>query len=113
VDTSTLEELRDAGHDFLEGLVSLFARDAATRLELLHEAVRRGDAPEVKSLAHSMKGSGDGVGAVKVAEVAAELESRAAGCDLSNADALLDDLESCLERTRAALEQEISGGAVV
>lgn len=112
VDSSALDELREAGPDFLEDLISLFARDAATRLELLHEAVRRGDAPEAKSLAHSMKGSGAGVGAVKVSQVAAELESRAAGCDLSNADALLDELESCLERTRAALEQEVSGGAV-
>jgi HPt (histidine-containing phosphotransfer) domain-containing protein len=60
-----------------------------------------------------MKGSGAGVGATKVSQVAAELESRAAGCDLSNADGLLDDLENCLERTRDALEREVSARAAV
>jgi len=107
VDRSVFDELREAGPAFLEDLVALFAKDAAVRLEMLGEAVQRGDAPEVRSLAHTMKGAGGGVGAVKVTEIAAELESRAAACDLSKADALLAGLEDCLERTRVALKQEI------
>ena len=60
--------------DFVTELIDLFLDDTAVQLESLRVAVSKNDMPEVRRLAHLVKGSSGNIGAAGVAEFCHEIE---------------------------------------
>jgi signal transduction histidine kinase/CheY-like chemotaxis protein/HPt (histidine-containing phosphotransfer) domain-containing protein len=90
-------------------VVAGFADDAARRVAALRQAVERGDAAAVRSLAHALRGSCLNVGAARMAEVAGALEGKAAGTSPGGGRELVDQLEAELQIARSALALELRG----
>lgn len=107
VDRRVLEDLEELGGVELVGeLIQTLLEDAPSRLKGLQEAVRAGEAPAVRRLAHALKGSCGSMGAVEMTRLAGELERAGASWDLSRSQELLERLEEDFRRVRAALETE-------
>jgi HPt (histidine-containing phosphotransfer) domain-containing protein len=97
-----LRELAEQDPDRIRHAVRLFVEDARARVEQLLAAHRRGDAAQVRGLAHSLKGGSAIFGAASMAALCAEIE-RAAIQDLGLDGAVVARLQSELESAAAAL----------
>jgi HPt (histidine-containing phosphotransfer) domain-containing protein len=78
------------------------------RVEAIADAAQRGDAEQVEREAHSLKGASATLGAVRLAEVCAELEEAGYKADLARALTLVDELVAATDATRAALEASLA-----
>jgi HPt (histidine-containing phosphotransfer) domain-containing protein len=87
--------------DIAREIVPLCVVDNRERLEMLDEAVRRGNAEDVKLYAHAIKGSAGNIGAGQLSDVAAQLEHKAYHGDLSQAEQLLQGIRTEFARLDA------------
>ena len=102
---------RQTGGDRALGveLLHMFLEDCPVRVAAIRAAVERGDAEEIRTAAHSLKGSAGYLTAVFVVEAAARLEIIGRDGRLAEAAAALDELDVAVaqvipELQRAALE---------
>lgn len=78
LDLTILENLKRLGdQDFLESLIDDAAQELPQMLGLLIDCWRREDCSQVVQLAHAIKGSASTLGAVRVAQMAGEMEQQA------------------------------------
>ncbi len=90
-------------------LADLFLGDARSGIETLEEAINKGDAPAVREVSHTLKGSSGNMGARRMAELCAQLEEAGASGDLSRSSELLERLEEEFGRVDRALRAEVGG----
>ena len=94
IDHSLLDRLRDLQQDgepdILVELVDAFLSDVPARLETLRGAVEGGDEKSVERNAHTLKGSAQNMGAVRMSEICAGLEEAGRSGELARAPQLLD-----------------------
>ena len=70
-----LKKFQQTGEpDFVTELIDLFLDDTTVQLESLRVAVSKNDVPEVRRLAHLVKGSSGNIGATGLAELCHEME---------------------------------------
>ena len=93
-----------SGPDPLAELVDLFLSDLPQRLAEISGAARAGDAAALKAAAHTLKGSANNLGGLRMAALCAQLEG--AGTDAQRVTGLLRELSEEAERLRVALEAE-------
>jgi len=86
-------------------IMDLFVSDTAMRLSLLDRAMAEGDAPNVRQLAHSIKGAAGNIGADPLHKLAYALEQYGAAGDLPGAGPALEQLRAELGRIRAFLRE--------
>lgn len=104
VDPWTLQALHDSlGEEGLASLVELFDAQAARRLETLARALGESDLSEAQHAAHQLKGESTSLGAVKVAGLAARVETLAVRQEGDAAREVMDELGPCVTATLAAL----------
>ena len=106
LDTDRLDELAEMGVEALpliQRAIDNFVDGSAETLDVLRRALARGDAELVRSTAHQLKGSAANLGAVRVAELAQELEQRAHDGELDGADRVLEGLAGVAQAAVAAL----------
>lgn len=106
---SGLKELQQPGEpDFLTELIDLFLNDSASQLEALRRAVSANDAPEVRRVAHLMKGSSASIGADGLAAINHELETKGLDMCTNERDGhkLLVVLEAELQQVGEALNRQ-------
>ncbi len=96
-------ELEGAGSDLKAKLAELFARDTGKRLEELRDAVQRADTAAVARLAHAIKGSAANLGARRLAQLCADIETRAEVAEFDATSERLDGLQREFTRACAAL----------
>jgi signal transduction histidine kinase/CheY-like chemotaxis protein/HPt (histidine-containing phosphotransfer) domain-containing protein len=89
-------------------LIRQFVDTMSERVEAIADAAQRGDAEQVEREAHSLKGASATLGAVRLAEVCAELEEAGYKADLARALTLVDELVAATDATRAALEASLA-----
>ena len=70
-----MRALRDAYGDVATHVLELFEKTAADTIGELRTAMEAGDGEETRRLAHRLKGSEHNVGAVGMADLAAEVEA--------------------------------------
>jgi HPt (histidine-containing phosphotransfer) domain-containing protein len=85
--------------DIVEELVQIFATEAELRGGRLQEAVRTGNADDIRRVAHMLRGSAGEIGASVLAKLATELEAKAGA---GNVD---DEVRSLVERVCGALQE--------
>lgn len=104
IDEATLGELVESvGEAGLAALIALYRRQLAERLVELEQAVMSGDARRVGQAAHQLKGESSTLGAVRVADLAEQLEWKGKGERLEGAAAVLAELRRCEGPTLSAL----------
>ncbi len=114
LDAVALANLREmvGGDDALVAeLVGAYLSDAPDLLLALREALAAGDAPTLTRTAHSLKSSSANVGALALAALFRELESRGKEARLDGAAGDIEQAEHEFGRVRPALEALASGGA--
>jgi two-component system, sensor histidine kinase and response regulator len=104
-----LRELQDEGDpDVLKELMDLFLADVPLQLVVLQRAVEAGDVLSAERITHTLKGSCGNMGARSMEALCTELEERVRSEGLSAAPGLISRLGEEFERTRVALEEDVS-----
>jgi len=96
-------ELEGMGSELKAKLVELFVQDIGMRLEDLRDAVQRADLPAVARIAHAIKGSAANLGARQLAQLCADIETRAGTVEFDVTSECLDELQREFTRDCAAL----------
>lgn len=102
------QQLGPGNEELLVELVTLFVSEAQQTLPELFRALDAGEIEKVRQLAHRLKGSSSQIAAMRFAETALALETRAKHDDLTDSLALTQSLEQELEAIRQWLRE--SGG---
>ena len=75
LDQSALDRLRDwGGEKLLRQMIRLFLENAPARMAQIREGLSEGDVKESEKGAHSLKSSAANVGALRVRDIAANME---------------------------------------
>jgi HPt (histidine-containing phosphotransfer) domain-containing protein len=90
--------------ELLREVVGLFLDDYPQSLDLIRDAVARGDQSGLERHAHSLKGSVSTFGAQEAFDAAQVLEKQGRTGDLASANASLERLEHALSALRPELE---------
>jgi len=103
----TIDELLEMVEDAPEILVEIidaYVEQGVLLLEQFKNAIQNNDSNNLREVAHSLKGASYNVGAVLLAELAAELENKGAEADWQGVDDLFVKLQHCYTETIAALQ---------
>ena len=107
IDRSALDQLRELGSggesDFPQQVLELFHNEAPMMLRAAGTAAADGDARALRLSAHSLKASGQGIGATRLAALAKALEEIGRAGDVRGAGALLAEAEREYERVASAI----------
>jgi CheY-like chemotaxis protein/HPt (histidine-containing phosphotransfer) domain-containing protein len=108
LDWTMLEQLallqEEGQPDFVQEIIELYLATAPSMIVEIQQAVRQGHPDQVRQVAHSLKGSSHGLGAMRVGEISAELEAKGRSGSIEGVDSLLADLEREFEHVRQALQ---------
>ena len=107
VDRSRLRELAELGDEddplWLQTIVGTFLEDMTTRVIRLKAALEEENAGEFRDVAHAMKGSAGNMGAMRLAEIAREMQTLGEAGRLEQGHALLARFEEEAERVKREL----------
>jgi len=85
-------------------IAGLFLENYPLLLDGIHEAVRMRDAPALRNVAHTLKGSVSNFPAAEAFEAAQRLEKMAQSGELAEVDLAVEALEQAVQRLRPVLE---------
>jgi two-component system, sensor histidine kinase RpfC len=107
VDQSRLAQLEDIARDvsFLSELIAGFMSDVDAIVARTRNAVAAGNAALIPDLMHSLKGAAVGVGATRLALLAADFDRAALRMSIAEMRGKLGEVESCSEATATQLRQ--------
>jgi HPt (histidine-containing phosphotransfer) domain-containing protein len=98
----------EGGENILKLLVDIFSgEEAPACLARIEQAMHAGDAVEVAEGAHKLKGSAAQLGATRLRELCASLETDARSGDLSTDASLFADISAEVDVVNAALKLAI------
>jgi len=97
--------------DILARIIGLYMDDSPALLNVLHDAIKRSDAGEVRQAAHRLKSGSANLGATQLAARCKELEEMGRYDRLQQAPAMLARVEAEFRKVCAALEQVRTRGA--
>jgi len=92
------------GQPLVREIVATFLAETPHRLERIREALLEGNARELNFLAHSLKGSSNQIGAVRIATLCAQLEQKSTAVGSAEIAGLLAELEQEMVQIRPLLE---------
>ncbi len=104
LDEQMLENLRDI--DALVELLELYLEEAPTLIDGIAMAIARGDAPDLKDYAHSLKSTSAAIGAMALSSLSKELEDMGKSGDLSEIETIADQLTRTYYATVTAIQAE-------
>lgn len=113
LDVDAINKLRDLSSDgdpdLITEVIGLFLQEAPRRIAALRAASARGDAKELREIAHALKGSAGQLGARSVQMIAGRIEEIGRSGAIAGA-ALIDGLDAELQRARVAMNAELEKG---
>lgn len=92
-----LRQLAESDEGLVKEVLHVFQTDTTDRLSKLRAALDRNDLAQVRNQAHAIKGSAGQVGAIEVAALCREIESRALASDPTTLRPLLARVETAFE----------------
>jgi HPt (histidine-containing phosphotransfer) domain-containing protein len=109
LDELALQRLRDLDptgeNQLLARVIQAFQTSAARLLPQLQEARRGGDWAAVRHVAHTLKSSSASIGAIKLSQLCAEIETRIRTDKLENVDPRVDAMGIEVEIVLQALQR--------
>jgi HPt (histidine-containing phosphotransfer) domain-containing protein len=103
LNSDELARLRELDGTFADRLGDIFVQDTRERLKRLRDALTTHAAETVAREAHALKAGCLQIGAVTMVGICEELDQRARGTGLEDAESLLDALAFEFERVRVAI----------
>jgi len=103
----TIDELLEMVEDSPEILIEIidaYAEQGGILLDQFTNAIQHHDSNNLREAAHSLKGASYNVGAVSLAELAANLENKGAEASWQDMDDLFIKLQHCYTETITALQ---------
>ncbi len=113
IDFDTLEQMKDLMGDKFGSMIEKYLSSSAKYIKQAEEALTNNNAKLLADCAHPLKSSSASLGAMRVSELAADLEHRAdeihesGGGDLSALSTMLSDLQTSFVKSEAALKEVI------
>lgn len=107
IDFTRIQETSDGDMEFEAELIEMYLEDAQMHVDNIGAQVSSGDGAQLKTTAHTLKGSSANIGAVGMQEVAAALE-KCTNDDLSGGEDLYARLTSVFADTRKAFEAYVA-----
>lgn len=101
------ESMGDIAEDLLPELAPMLLEDAPEMLKSLRLAIQSGNAPKVRELAHTLKGSCASMGIAGLAAICQEIENMGKGDDLSLAPVWLDRAQAEYEQVKLVLSSYV------
>lgn len=101
------ESMGDIAEDLLPELAPMLLEDAPLMLKSLRLAIQAGNAPKVRELAHTLKGSCASMGIVGLAAICQEIENMGKADDLSLAPVWLDHAQAEYEQVKLVLSSYV------
>jgi HPt (histidine-containing phosphotransfer) domain-containing protein len=92
--------------EFLD-LLGLFVKTCSSDLKILQSAIDKGDAPEVASVVHSIKGAAVTLGLTEIFEYAKKVEMNANVNDLRGATRFVRSIQEELDRMVKGLNEKV------
>jgi CheY-like chemotaxis protein len=109
LDSSALDRLRELDpkgeNQLLARVIKAFESSAARLMPQLHDASRCNDHTGVRHVAHTLKSSSASIGAIKLSQLCAEIETRIRTDKLENLDELVAAMSSEVEIVLQALKR--------
>jgi HPt (histidine-containing phosphotransfer) domain-containing protein len=96
--------INEYGEEFLVELIDLYLHDTPKRLIELRRALDAGDTPTLTREAHTLKSSSANVGAMKISEIARELETAGRTGEMGRMAEQVTRTEKEFELVRSALK---------
>jgi HPt (histidine-containing phosphotransfer) domain-containing protein len=104
--TRRLDELgEEFGSELTSQLLDTFLLDNTSRLNNLRQLIEQKDAPAFARMGHALKGNFGNLGAIRLANLSAQLEGRDRECSLDRAQAILVELEESMTVIQPGLNQ--------
>lgn len=104
LDPAALTRLKDwGGEELIAKMAGLFLQNAEERMQQIRDGVQSGEAELVERGAHSLKSTSANLGAMKLRDLAEELEERAMGGESGSLQDRLAELEELYEASCAAV----------
>ncbi len=104
-----LRAIQPGNHpDLIQRVISLYVADSPGLLAAMRDALRQGNASALERAAHSLKSSSAALGATGLSERCKKLEAMAHGQSLTQAEALLAQVEADLADTHQALNDYLA-----
>lgn len=101
--TELQESMGDIAEEILPELAPMLLEDAPEMLKSLNLAIQAGNAPKVKELAHTLKGSCASMGLTGLAAICQEIENMGKANELDQALARLNDAHAEYEQVKLVL----------
>lgn len=106
-DEAALEKLRQlGGDDFVRRMIDLFIDYAPKRLAAARAGEQAGDLVAIAKGVHPLKSSAGQIGARRVQELAAQIETLAMAQEAAALPPLVEQLEAALAQIKPRLEQK-------
>ena len=105
LDMETTLRRFDGDKDFFREMMLEFLEYVPKQLQILNEAVKKGDAKLVERESHSLKGAAGNMGANALVEWANQLELLGRKFDLDSAKKLMENLKTDTERLKMYVEE--------
>jgi len=105
LDLSRLEQAFEDDRDGIAALLEMALETGAKHRRALEEGLANGDAVMVARAAHGIKGSAGNIGAVRVYEIAAELDERARTGNLDGADERIRAIDAAYARVAGEIRE--------
>ena len=106
IDFDTLNELKEIMEDDFDELITTFISDGHSLIKNLKIAIDLSIAPDVKRIAHTLKGSSANFGAHPLSEVCNALELNASDNTLDDANVLLEKIKTEFESVKSELKEK-------
>src|SRR5207237_5901139 len=113
VDMDRLRDFTEGNPDNFRELATLYLTQSSEQIEQLEAAVQRGNAPEVRRIAHSCAGASATCGMRRLVPLLRELEKLGFEGNLTNAAELCCSAVREFERVRSFLEDYLAKNSAV
>jgi HPt (histidine-containing phosphotransfer) domain-containing protein len=108
IDPRLIEPLRDLGPDDFRQLIEMFLDEAAGRVARLQVLQQHGNAPDMASVSHALRGTSAAFGATGLAALCSEIEAIASAPGSIDLAMLVEAVAIEFDRVRTALTEELS-----
>ncbi len=106
-----LNEITGGDAEFCAELLGEFLSQTPELIARLEQAIEAGDAPQVRQVAHTLKGSARSIGADSFAQYAAQLENLGRSGELSEAPQAIQQLRAAWSQLQPYLQSAIEQSA--
>jgi HPt (histidine-containing phosphotransfer) domain-containing protein len=107
LDIEALAELAEIMEDEFGTLLETYLQDAESKLSLMSEALKAGDANSLREFAHSFKGASCNVGALALSRLCEDVEQLARKNQISDIPLLMPGIVDEYQEVKQLLRQKI------